>query len=196
MFEMSDGSTYADRVFWARTVRGIGPTKLVKATGCSQALLNYIEKNNSDDPGKYGKKFAVVFGVEPKWLVEGDENLAPPGWDARVAREARETVNKDLIFKAASVVGVELAPKKEPPKGGPAWSHLQATMPEAPPLAPLSGADRLMPILTANIMEYRRLAGTEAARQMLAVMGQMIALADEGAAKAQGGQDKVARPFG
>jgi len=202
-------SIFADRFYWARTRKGLGATLISRLTGCAQSLVSYIERNNRDEAGEYGKIFAEVFEVNPEWLLDGKEALAPPGWDARAAREGREKSNPEIVMEAARRQGVELkefaSPKARrlvqkgdtPPEPfaspvTPAWSAPVAD------IAPLAGADKLMPVIVQNVLDFQRLAGSERTKALIEILSALVSASDTTARERQStdGKDDIRKAAG
>jgi transcriptional regulator with XRE-family HTH domain len=88
------GSTFADRLWWARHRAGLGATRLARAVGCSQSLISALERNNAEQ-SKLNNKFAQALGVDPAWLAHGLPDRAPGNFDEAQARRGREAQGQE-----------------------------------------------------------------------------------------------------
>ena len=74
------GDTVATRLRYARQRRAMTQAALSAATGVTEAAISKIENGASLRP-QMGtmRKLAAALGVEPGWLLTGDESLRPHG---------------------------------------------------------------------------------------------------------------------
>ena len=148
--------------------KGVGATILSRATGCAQSLIHFVEKSNGNEPGKFAAKFADVLGVAPEWLIDDDESLAPPGFDPVIARRAREKRDKAAVLAVMSRAPAT-APKKIVVS---AAGH--------------DSAEALMDSIIESVLRYRRLAGVENTKGLIAALSTLAQLGERGE-----GQNKV-----
>jgi len=147
-------STFAERLYWARMRKNVGATVLAKETGCSQSLLSFIERNNGNDPGKYGKLFATALEVDPSFLIDGNLAAAPPGFDVKLARKARETHDKTIVRNATKAAAAKAALVKKSP-----FDALKAT-----------DANPLQHAILEAVIAYRKLTSTAKLKALLKML--------------------------
>lgn len=171
-----DGSTFADRLWWARHKAGLGATRLARLAHCSQSLISGLERNNADK-SKFATKFAQVLKVDQNWLAFGTPSKAPPDFDPEVARKGRESQG-DVPATAVRL----------PSSHGPAWATDSAPDSGAPPLEVPTGPDALMRQLMDLFMRFTKLAGADRAIKLLDALRQLVPLVTQ---EEVGGQHKV-----
>lgn len=145
----------------------MGATLLSRAVGCAQSLISFIERNNSNDAGKFGKKFASALGVDTAWLVDGDESKAPPGFNAKDAEEGRKNSDKTVILMSARREGTPPAPRAP---------RLPVPVDPSPEdvLAPSMDAIRLSQVINESVISFYRLAGPELTKGLIKALDHLV----------------------
>lgn len=68
--------TFADRLRYARELRGMSQKQLAVACGLSQSAISSYENNSRKSPQKL-LQLATVLGVDPYWLSRGTGHMRP-----------------------------------------------------------------------------------------------------------------------
>lgn len=170
-------SSFADRLWWSRhrLKPPMGSTTLARQSGCSQALISSIERNDSE-VSKYVKQFAEVLGVDPTWLSSGTEERAPEGFDEDGARRGRQ----EMVSGGQRIVRLTTGERLSARYTQPA--------PFGAPLPPLADGEAMAKDLVNRYWDYARSAGPAHAKSLLVTLdhiADLVASTQEGEGKHQ-----------